>query len=758
MDRIDWKKLDEFERGNAERICRHFLTLGKKVSQEWKLGDTAGAKGDSLGVQLTGDRAGLWVDRATGEGGKLRKLIAANRGLADQDVVEEISRAFGISFRENGGGTQNDPFDWQSCVMAMAGSSILRELETWRGFSREFCAWLVTHKLLGLYKGLIAFPVQGAGNVVSPHYLADREAKRWRYFKGTQVSALIIGELKSATEVHVFESTWDALALLDRSGAYRSHEVSAVITRGVDHAKKVRGIIPAGKRIYAWPQNDKPDIKTGKVPSEEWFSAIKENLEGQFFRVQTPPERADVNDWTLNGASKADLDDAIKYSKPVGEEPEPTINWSEISINAPSSQYDNHKAVYPPDSILEDYMQFVRDECESADCFILGSILPVCAAQLGRRVRFPWGSIVKFPNLFAMLAGPAGDRKSSAIEIARSIASDCLPESAFLPGNFSPESLFDEYDTEKGGRPDKLWIVDDANITLTDWRQTSNGDRVASRFLALYDCGGLTENFRRNKEKNQPVTRRTIPQTSTSIIFGGTFNVACFQGQAVRAGMARRFIFYVAEGFGRTIQIPEARENSEFAELSEMFSRLNGFSTNMDFAPEAKKLWIDYQNDNRDRKSEANPLNDAECSRLSSEPMQTLSLSMIFQACACAKQASSLGSISRNVLQSAIDHMAQNLESARFLDSIADRESARNSAEILLSKIRKDFQVQSRGGTILLRRTDITCTYAPHSSRLGAWTPNDIFLKFMPILIRQGDARLFEKKGKTEVYAFRDQD
>src|SRR4029077_19410556 len=99
------------------------------------------------------------------------------------------------------------------------------------------------------------------------------------------------------------------------------------------------------------------------------------------------------------------------------------------------------------------------------------------------------------------------------------------------------------------------------------------------RFLSLYDCGGLTENFRRNKEKNQPVTKRTIAQTSTSIVFGGTFNVACFQGQSVRAGIARRFIFYVAEGFRKTIHIPELRDKGEFAVLSEEFSRLTGFSS-----------------------------------------------------------------------------------------------------------------------------------------------------------------------------------
>jgi hypothetical protein len=464
---------------------------------------------------------------------------------------------------------------------------------------------------------------------------------------------------------------------------------------------------------------------------------------------------SDESTHAINNHSKG-VDEA--GSRERNETAEPEIDWSESSANGAGSRYTGHKAVYPPDSILEDYMSYVRVECESADAFIIGSILPVCAAQLARKVRFPWGSNVRFPNLFSMLAGPAGDRKSSGIEIARSIAKDNLPDSAFLPVSFSPESLFDEYDSAKGGRPDKLWVVDDANIVLTDWRQTGNGDRVAPRFLSLYDCGALTENFRRNRDKNQPVTKRTIPQTSTSIIFGGTFNVACFQGQAVRAGIARRFIFYVAEGFGRTIQIPQSRDNSEFAELSEKFSRLNDMTAIMDFSPAAKRIWTDYQDDNRLRKEQVNQLNDAECSRLASEPMQTLSLAMIFQACACAKQRIPLSTISGEVLQYAIEHMVHNLESAQFLDSIADRESVSNNAEILLAKIRKDFQVLSRKGTIFLRRSDITYKYAAHSSRPGAWTPNDIFLKFFPVLIRQGDARLHEKKGKTELFAIRDQD
>jgi P4 family phage/plasmid primase-like protien len=324
VDRIDWKKLDEFERNNSERICRHFFGRGKKNGLEWKLGDVGGAPGDSLGVQLAGERAGLWHDRATGEGGKLRKLIAMNRALSDWDTVQEIEHAFGATFRENGSGNSNGSFDWNACVMAMAGErKVLRELGSWRGLSDEFCSWLVAHKLLGLYKGCIAFPIHDkAGNVVGPHYLINREQKSWRYTTGARAAALVIGKAKSAEEYHIHESTWDGLAYCDRSEAYLSSDVCVIVTRGASHAKTVRGLIPSGKKTYVWPQNDKPDIKTGKIASEEWFNAVAENLEGSFYRVQTPVEFEDLNAWTLNGASQLDLDEAKTLAQICGAKKE----------------------------------------------------------------------------------------------------------------------------------------------------------------------------------------------------------------------------------------------------------------------------------------------------------------------------------------------------------------------------------------------------------------------------------------------------
>ena len=206
--------------------------------------------------------------------------------------------------------------------------------------------------MLGLYNGSVAFPIfNRAGNVTGSHYLKSKP-KDWLYLPGSHVSALVIGNVSEAAEVHVHESTWDALAFCDRSGAYQAANVSVLATRGASHGKTVKGLIPGGKRVYVWPQNDKPDVKTGKIASEEWFKAVKENLDGVFYRVQTPSKFEDLNAWTKHGASKEDLLDAINAGQLVGEPPKIYIEFLK------PSQIRAYKT--PPDLVLIGDSHIVR--------------------------------------------------------------------------------------------------------------------------------------------------------------------------------------------------------------------------------------------------------------------------------------------------------------------------------------------------------------------------------------------------------------
>jgi twinkle protein len=65
---------------DAERVARYLLgDAGKREGAELRYGDVGGAAGKSLGVHLTGAKAGVWCDFASGDSGDLLDLWAATR-------------------------------------------------------------------------------------------------------------------------------------------------------------------------------------------------------------------------------------------------------------------------------------------------------------------------------------------------------------------------------------------------------------------------------------------------------------------------------------------------------------------------------------------------------------------------------------------------------------------------------------------------------------------------------------------------------
>jgi hypothetical protein len=80
---------------DAEAVCRHYLSNGRREGRYWLVGDVANTPGRSLFVRLTGPdtgkgAAGKWTDSAAGQHGDLLDLIAMNRGLDRfRDVLDE---------------------------------------------------------------------------------------------------------------------------------------------------------------------------------------------------------------------------------------------------------------------------------------------------------------------------------------------------------------------------------------------------------------------------------------------------------------------------------------------------------------------------------------------------------------------------------------------------------------------------------------------------------------------------------------------
>ncbi|MDW3221291.1 MAG: toprim domain-containing protein [Paracoccaceae bacterium] len=83
---------------DAEAVCRHYLTNGRKQGRYWIVGDVQNTPGRSLYVRLTGPisgpgAAGKWTDSATGQHGDLLDLIALNMGITTlRDTLDEARR------------------------------------------------------------------------------------------------------------------------------------------------------------------------------------------------------------------------------------------------------------------------------------------------------------------------------------------------------------------------------------------------------------------------------------------------------------------------------------------------------------------------------------------------------------------------------------------------------------------------------------------------------------------------------------------
>ena len=90
----------------AEILCRELLPNGRKDGLEWRVGSVKGEAGNSLGVRLSGDKAGIWGDFNGGQDkGDMLDLVQAVLGIDKGEAVQWAKTRLGID---------NNPFSLPS--------------------------------------------------------------------------------------------------------------------------------------------------------------------------------------------------------------------------------------------------------------------------------------------------------------------------------------------------------------------------------------------------------------------------------------------------------------------------------------------------------------------------------------------------------------------------------------------------------------------------------------------------------------------
>lgn len=301
----------------AEEFARYLYPAGRMEGHNWVVRDIEGNPGKSFKIGVSGTHTGLCKDFAGDGSHTLLDVYMALRGVPFDTAIEECADWLKIPFngsRKNG--QQKPAFDWEACKVALTTQQIAGFAQ-WRGFGVDHCRTLRDADILGAYEGHIALSVRDHhGSCIGAQYFPN--GSRSLYVKGTPPLPLIIGTPKTAKRSVVFESPWDSFAYLEKCG--RTNAEALVSTRGAGNAGRLAGVIPDSSEVIVFRQNDEPD-ETGKIADEAWFAKILETLARPVRSVRVPRHLKDLNDWTREGASAAEIAVGVANAKTEGELP-----------------------------------------------------------------------------------------------------------------------------------------------------------------------------------------------------------------------------------------------------------------------------------------------------------------------------------------------------------------------------------------------------------------------------------------------------
>lgn len=122
------------------------------------------------------------------------------------------------------------------------------------------------------------------------------------------------------------------------------------------------------------------------------------------------------------------------------------------------------------DGWMRDYLDYTADT-EAPAQYHFGSAITCAAACLGRKPHIGWRVMDTYPNMYTLLVGPSGARKSSGIQMASNLFMSAMPEGVFnrLPEEGSPQGYAKwlrkrQYTTSKAA--DGLIVASELTVTL----------------------------------------------------------------------------------------------------------------------------------------------------------------------------------------------------------------------------------------------------------------------------------------------------
>jgi hypothetical protein len=236
------------------------------------------------------------------------------------------------------------------------------------------------------------------------------------------------------------------------------------------------------------------------------------------------------------------------------------------------------------------YREAVGASTEAPDEFHYLALLTVLGTAFGRNLVFYCGRPI-YSNMYTVLVGPTGDRKSTAAQLATELLMRVAPKVLTLNGVGSQEGLMERMAQDKSNRHRTLLSIDELASLLKKARRESSGSLL--EFLTeVFHCPDFKTHSTRSKAIH-------LELPTLGILAGSTpaWLESALQQEDILGGFANRFVFVTAPPKPDN-PMPARPNQAALAELTAWIQRVTeeppreiGWST------KAQERWCEFYRD-----------------------------------------------------------------------------------------------------------------------------------------------------------------
>lgn len=139
-DRPGIREVAQRLRDHASSLAEQLLPNGRRIGRQWAVGGIDGEPGQSLRIDIVGDRRGLWCDHASGDGGDMIDLIAEVQCGGDKALALKWAAQW---LRLDDG--ERPPRPARATAVPVSDDPAARQAASWRAKSQ----WLSGHPIVG---------------------------------------------------------------------------------------------------------------------------------------------------------------------------------------------------------------------------------------------------------------------------------------------------------------------------------------------------------------------------------------------------------------------------------------------------------------------------------------------------------------------------------------------------------------------------------------------------------------------------------